>query len=239
VELSVFEDAEALAAAAADLWLDRLTARPELVMAVPAGRTPRPTYRRLRTETARRGLSFARAHVFAVDEVRAPGPGEGYFWRDVREGLLDWAGIPAANLHPFDPAAPDPEAMCRAIEARITALGGLDLVVLGLGRNGHLAANEPGSAFDSRTRPVRLLPETVDYILTDAAVRPGVGDRAVTLGLGTLAEAREVVVLVSGAAKADVLHRALTGPVTPDCPASVLQRWPRAVVLADRAATGG
>jgi glucosamine-6-phosphate deaminase len=205
-------------------------------MAVPAGRTPRPTYQQLRIETARRRLSFGQAHVFEVDELCAPGPGEGYFWRDVREGLLAWAAIPDSRLHPFDPAAADPDGMCRAVEASITALGGLDLAVLGLGRNGHLAANEPGSPFDSRTRPVRLLPETVAYILTDAAVRPGVGDRAVTLGLGTLAEAREVVVLVSGAGKASILHRALTGPVAPDCPASILQRWPHAVVLTDRAA---
>jgi len=238
VELRVFADGEALAAGAAALWLDRLTVKPGLVMAVPAGRTPRPTSRRLRVEAARRGLSFAQSRVFAVDELCAPGPGEGEFWRRIREDFLDWAGIPAANCHPFDPAAPDPAAMCAAIEARIAALGGLDVVVLGLGRNGHLGANEPGSPFDSRTRPVRLRPETVADLRADAPADIIAGDQAVTLGLGTLAQAREAVLLVSGAAKADVLRRAFTGPVTPDCPASILQRWPAAVVLADRAAAG-
>jgi glucosamine-6-phosphate deaminase len=238
MELRVFADADALAEAAATAWLDRLAARPDLVMAVPAGRTPRPTYRALRQASARRGLTFARTRVFPVDELCAPAPAEGFFWRQVREALLDWADVPAANLHPFDPAAPDLEAMCRAIEARIGAVGGLDLAVLGLGRNGHLAANEPGSPFDSRTRPVRLLPDTVAYMLTDDAARPGVGDRALTLGLGTLAEARLVVVLVTGPAKREILRRALTGPVDPDCPASLLQRLPGALVLADRAAAG-
>ncbi len=239
MRLEVLENAEAVAAAAAALWLDRLAARPDLVVAAPAGRTPRPTYRRLREEAARRRASFSRIRVFAVDELCAPAPADGYFWHDVREGFLDWAGVPAGHQHPFDPCAPDLDAMCRGIERRIVELGGLDLVLLGLGPNGHLASNEPGSAFDSRTRAVVLRPETVAYILTDERADPRVSHRAVTLGLGTLAEAREVVVLVSGAPKREALRRALTGPVTPDCPASLLQSLPGALVLADRAAAGG
>jgi glucosamine-6-phosphate deaminase len=238
VKLEVFEDAEALGAAAAAVWLDRLAVRPELVVAVPAGRTPRPMYRRLREEAGRRMTSFAGSRIFAVDELCAPAPADGYFWRHVREGLLEWAGIPPAHLHPFDPAASDPAAMCRETEARIAGLGGLDLVLLGLGLNGHLACNEPGAAFDSRTRPVRLRPETVAYILTDDHADPRVCEQGVTLGLGTLAEARELVVLVSGPAKQEILRRALTGPITTDCPASLLQTLPGALVLADRAAAG-
>ncbi len=237
----MFADTEALARSAATLWLDRLVARPDLVMAVPAGRTPRATYGALEEETARRGLSFARARVFAVDELADPAASDGYFWRQVRDGLLRWAAIPAERLHPFDPAARDLAAMCRDYERRIALAGGLDLVVLGLGLNGHLAANEPGSAFDSRTRPVRLSTDTVAYMRTDAAAEsPGVGagDRAVTLGLGTIAEARQVVVLVSGGGKQAILRRALTGPVDPECPASLLQTLPHALVLADRAAAG-
>jgi glucosamine-6-phosphate deaminase len=239
VRLEVLEDAEAVAAAAAELWLDRLAARPDLVVAAPAGRTPRPMYRRLRDEAARRGASFSRVRVFAVDELCAPAPAGGYFWRHVQEAFLDWADVPLDHRHPFDPAAPDLDAMCRAVERRIVELGGLDLVLLGLGPNGHLASNEPGSAFDSRTRAVVLRPETVAYILTDERADPCVSYRAVTLGLGTLAEAREVVVLVSGAPKHEALRRALTGPVTPDCPASMLQTLPGALVLADRAAADG
>jgi glucosamine-6-phosphate deaminase len=238
VRLEVFEDPPALAAAAAGAWLERLSECPELVVAVPAGRTPRPTYRRLREEAGRRHASFRRSHVFPVDELCAPAPAHGYFWRQVRAEFLDWAGIPPSQCHPFEPAAADLEAMCDRVEALIRERGGLDLVVLGLGLNGHLAANEPGSAFDSRTRPVVLDPETVAYVLTDAGAAGPVGDRAVTLGLGTIAEAREVLVLVSGAAKRDILRRALTGPVGPDCPASLLQRLPGARVFADRAAAG-
>ena len=173
-----------------------------------------------------------------MDELCPPAPAEGYFWRQIREEFLSWTGIPPANVHPFDPAAVDLDAMCRGIERWIASVGGLDLALLGLGPNGHLACNEPGSAFDGRTRPVRLTPETVAHILSDAGGDPPAGDRAVTLGLGTLAEARELVLLVSGAPKRDILHRALTGPVEPACPASLVQRLPGAIVLADRAAAG-
>jgi glucosamine-6-phosphate deaminase len=238
VELSVFDDPAALGEAAATLWLDRVAARPGLVLAAPAGRTPRPMYRRLREEAHRRGSSFRDVRVFAADELCKPAPADGYFWRQIREGFLDWAGVPPAHRYPFDPWAEDLDAMCREVERAIAEAGGLDLVTLGLGPNGHLAANEPGSPFDSRTRPVVLHPETVAYMATDAGPAARVWDRAVTLGLGTIAAAREVVVLVSGPLKRDVLRRALAGPVDPGCPASLLQTLPGARVLADRAAAG-
>jgi glucosamine-6-phosphate deaminase len=134
--------------------------------------------------------------------------------------------------------ADDLPAMCARYEAAIAAAGGLDLVMLGLGPNAHVASNEPGTPLDSRTRPVRLLPETVAYILTDDVLQGAVCDRAVTLGVATLMEAREVVVLVSGAAKRPALRRVLDGPVTSAAPASVLREHPNCTVLADRAAVG-
>ena len=172
--------------------------------------------------------------VFSIDELCPPAPADGYFWRQVRSEFLAWAAVPAERCHPFRVDAPDLEAMCRAYEEAIARAGGLDLVMLGLGPNGHIASNEPGSAFDSPTRPVRLLPETARYILTDEVSQGAVSDRAVTLGIGTILRAREVVVLVSGAAKRGPLERLLDGPVTPEVPASALRLHPRCTVLADR-----
>jgi glucosamine-6-phosphate deaminase len=174
--------------------------------------------------------------IFAVDELCPPAPADGYFWRQIRAEFLAWAGVDAARCRPFAVAAADLEAMCAAYESAIAEAGGLDVVMLGLGPNAHLASNEPGCAFDLRTRPVRLLDETVRYILTDEIIQGPVCERAVTLGLGTIMAAREVVVLVSGEAKAEPLARALDGPVTPDVPASVLRTHPRCLVIADRAA---
>jgi glucosamine-6-phosphate deaminase len=236
MELVVCPDAPALARAAAERFAERLRARPDLRMAVPAGRTPRGMYDLLAGEHRRGALDCSRMHVFGVDELCPPAPPDGYFWRQVRGEFLGWAGVPAAQQHPFRVDRPDLEAMCRDYEASIGALGGLDLVMLGLGPNGHIASNEPGSPFDSRCRPVRLLPATVRYILTDEVIQGPVADRAVTLGIATILEAREVVVLASGAAKRAPLRRMLEGPITPEVPASALRRHPRCTVLADEAA---
>lgn len=236
MELVVSRDAAALARRAADYFLDRVRAKPDLAMAVPAGRTPRLMYGLLAEDHRQGRVDFSEMRVFSVDELCPPAPPDGYFWRQVGKEFLAWAGVTPERRHPFRVDRPDLDQMCREYEATIARAGGLDLVMLGLGPNGHIASNEPGSPFDSRCRPVRLLASTVDYILTDAVIQGPVSDRAVTLGMGTLLEAREVVVLVSGAGKREPLAKVLDGPLTPDVPASALQRHPRCIVLADEAA---
>lgn len=229
-------DHDELADIAADVFRARLRARPDLAMAVPAGRTPRRMYARLAALQARLPVDYSRMRVFSVDELCPPAPSDGYFWRQVRAEFLTWANVEPRHCRPFSVDAGDLDAMCAAYETAIVEAGGLDVVMLGLGPNGHLASNEPGSGFDSRTRSVRLLDDTVRYILTDDVIQGAVCEHAVTLGLRTILDAREVVVLVSGLAKRAPLARMLDGPVTPDLPASILQSHPRCLVLADRAA---
>jgi glucosamine-6-phosphate deaminase len=230
----VARDAEQLAEMAADLFRDRLRARPQLAMAVPAGRTPRRMYRILEARQRSAPADYARMSVFSVDELCPPAPSDGYFWRQVRREFLSWAQVRPERCHPFQVDAADLDAMCADYEAGIAAAGGLDLVMLGLGPNGHIASNEPPAAFDSRTGPVRLLASTVEYILTDEVIQGQVCDRAVTLGVATILAAREVVVLVSGRQKREPLRRLIHGPITPDLPASILQGHPACTILADR-----
>lgn len=238
MRLIVFANAEELAAGAAALLRERVRATPDLAMAVPAGRTPRRMYALLRELQATAPVDFSRLRVFSVDELCPPAPAGGYFWQQVRQEFLGWAGVPLERCHPFRVDAVDLEEMCRAYEKVLVEAGGLDLVMLGLGPNAHLASNEPGAPFDSVTRPVPLLPDTVTYILTDEVnltlAAGAVSDRAVTLGLSTIAAAREVVVLVSGRGKRPALRRLVEGPVTPEVPASVLRIHPRCTILADR-----
>jgi glucosamine-6-phosphate deaminase len=242
MQLVVVRDADELAVTAGELFRDRVRANPELTVAVPAGRTPRRMYALLRERQARDPIDWSRLRVFSVDELCPPAPGDGYFWRQVRHEFLAWSRVPPERCHPFRVEAGDLDAMCRDYDRAIAACGGLDLVMLGLGPNAHLASNEPGGSLDSATRAVTLLPETVAYIRTDGAnlelAGGAVSDRAVTLGLATILAAREVVVLVSGATKRAAVTRLLGGQVSPEAPASVLRDHPRCTILADRAARG-
>ena len=239
MDVHVFADAEALAVAAAELFRARVAATPGLAVAVPAGRTPRRMYALMHALQADAPVDFTRMRVFSVDELCPPAPVDGYFWRQIQKEFVSWTGVPSARCRPFAVDAADLAGMCEDYEAAIAEAGGLDLVMLGLGLNAHIACHEPRADFTTRTCPVRLVPETVDYILTDAVIQGAVCDRAVTLGVQTIMAAREVVLLVSGAAKRAPLTAALRGPVTPDVPASILQLHPNCIVLADKAAAPG
>jgi glucosamine-6-phosphate deaminase len=234
MKLVVARDAAELAAFAAALFRERVRARPGLAMAVPAGRTPRAMYALMRDLQASAPVDFGAMRVFSVDELCPPAPPDGYFWRQVRVEFLSWANVDPARCHPFRVDALDLLGMCRDYEHAIQDCGGLDLVMLGLGPNAHIASNEPGTPLDTRTRPVRLLDATVAYILTDPVIQGTVCPAAVTLGTMTIREAREIVLLASGAAKRDALRRVLEGPVTPDAPASLVRLHPQATLLVDR-----
>jgi len=236
MQVLIARDADELAEIAADVFRARVRARPDLTIAVPAGRTPRRMYARMAALQLRDPVDYSRMRVFSVDVLCPPAPADGYFWRQVRAEFLSWACVEAARCRPFAVNSGDLEAMCAAYETAIVDAGGLDVVMLGLGPNAHLASNEPGCAFDVVTRPVRLLDATVRYILTDDVIQGEVCERAVTLGLATIMAAREVIVLVSGESKRTALGRMLDGPITPDVPASVLRGHRRCLVLTDRAA---
>jgi glucosamine-6-phosphate deaminase len=236
VQVLTVRDADELAATAADVFRARVRARPDLAMAVPAGRTPRRMYARMAALQHVDPVDYSRMRVFAVDELCPPAPADGYFWRQIRAEFLSWAKVDADRCRPFRVDAGDLDAMCVAYETAIMQAGGLDVVMLGLGPNAHLASNEPGCAFDVRTRPVRLLDSTVRYILTDDVIQGDVCERAVTLGLATIMAANEVIVLVSGEAKRAALALMLDAPVSADVPASVLRTHPRCLVIADRGA---
>lgn len=235
--IDVFDSYEALSRAAAERIAARLAARPSLCVALPTGRTPLRMYEVLADITRNRGLRWGRARVFLLDEYLGLGAGDpGSFHRFMEEHFLSRLEE-RPQVDALDGRAPDPEAECTRYEAAIRGAGGLDLAVLGLGRNGHIGFNEPGSSFDSRTRVVTLAPETRQANAPDFGGDPAaVPPRALTVGIATILESREVLVLVAGAAKAEAVRRALAGPADPAVPASALQRHPRVTWFLDREA---
>lgn len=221
--------ADGWAAAVADAWRERLATSAALRMCLPSGSTPAPVYALLEA-------GFARTEAFLLDEFGGLPPGHhGRSESMVRRDLLDHVDLPEPRFHVPDVDAADVDAACASFDARI-ADGGLDLAVLGLGTNGHLGMNEPGSAPDSPTRVVRLAPAT-----REGTRRYGIDEPptwGVTIGLGPLLAAREVWLLVAGARKRAILDRVLHGEMSTDCPASLLRDHPDAVVWANDTASG-
>jgi len=212
------------------------------VLGLATGRTPLPFYTELIRLYQEGELSFAKVITFNLDEyLGLPGHHPQSYRTFMRRELFDQVDMPAENIHIPDGMVPpaDLEAHCAAYEEAIRAAGGIDFQLLGIGRTGHIGFNEPGSPRNSRTRKVEL-----DLITRqDAAPSFGglekVPEHAISMGCGTILEARKIALLAWGAAKAEIVREALTGPVTDQISASFLQEHPDAAFYLDTEAGSG
>jgi glucosamine-6-phosphate deaminase len=224
-------DAETAARAAARRIADRVRARPESTLALAAGSTMVPVYQALVEIAAAERIPFARVRAFDLDEYVGVAPDDPRsFRRFLRDHLLERLAVPPERHDAPDGLALDLAAECARYEAAITHAGGLDLALLGLGRNAHLAFNEPGASLDGRTRVELLQPDSRKRDLPRLAI---------TMGLGTIRDARALLLVALGAEKTRAVADALEGTVTPQVPASVLQLHPDATVVLDEEAAAG
>lgn len=233
MDVVIVEDEEALGRAAASLVVEALRADPRLVLGVATGSSPVTTYRALATARGS-GRDFSQVRCVALDEylgISASDPASYHSF--VRREIAEPLGIRPENLLVPDGNAPDPGAACVAFEDAVRGLGGVAIQLLGIGRNGHVGFNEPGSPFDSRTRVARLSSTTRADNARFFARPEDVPTYCLTQGLGTILDASRLVLVASGSHKADAVAAAVEGPVTEACPASVLQLHPDATVIVD------
>ena len=226
-------DYEALSGAAAAVVAGKLGEKPSAVFLLPTGTTPLGMYRWLVRLHRSEGLPFAGATFFNLDEylgLRPDHPASYHVY--MRENFYGLVDADPARVHVPRGDAPDPEAECERYEEAIREAGGIDLCVLGIGRNGHIGFNEPGARFDSRTRVVRLAESTrrVNAADFEADRAP---ERAISVGMATIFASREVLLLASGANKAAAVAAAAEGEVSEDVPASMLRLHPNAWLLLD------
>lgn len=235
-EVIIVEDADQAGQLVARRIADAIAARPNFVLGVATGSTPLTTYQALAEIVTRERLPLDRVQAFALDEyVGLPEDHPESYATVVEREVAEPLGLAPGNVHVPSGAAADAQAGT-AYEAAIREAGGIDLQLLGIGSSGHIGFNEPGSPFDSRTRVVELIEQTR---LDNARFFPSVDDvptHAITQGIGTILEARQLVLLAFGERKAAAVAAALQGPVTEAMPASVLHRHPSALVVIDRAA---
>ncbi|MDZ7703257.1 MAG: glucosamine-6-phosphate deaminase [Trueperaceae bacterium] len=219
---------------AAGLVADRLRARPDLVLGCATGRTMENLYANLVERHRHDNLSFARCVTFNLDEYVGLGADDPRSYHAyMREHLFRHVDIDPAHTHLPDGTADNLAGEAKHYEGQIAAAGGIDLQLLGLGESGHIGFNEPLSSLMSRTRQKALTPTTRKQNAEFFGGPDRVPARALTMGVGTILEAREVLMVVLGSAKADILAKATEGPITAMISATALQLHPNCKVIVD------
>lgn len=211
--------------------------KPDTVLGLATGSTPVNMYRRL-IEMHRAGqVSFSKVKTFNLDEyVGIPREHPCSYYYFMQENLFSDIDIPPESVSLPDGNAPDLEEECRRYEKKIADSGGIDLQVLGIGHNGHIGFNEPNTPFESVTGIVDLTQSTIKANSRFFESEDQVPRQAVSMGIKTIMLARKIILLAKGADKADIIQKALQGPITPEVPASVLQLHPNLLVFLDNEA---
>jgi glucosamine-6-phosphate deaminase len=228
------DDYEALSHRAAQILLGAIRDNPRLVLGLPTGRTPLGMYRHVVAECARAYHCFRDVTTFNLDEYAGiPRDHPGSYFTYMKHHLFESIDLDRAKAHIPDGNAPDLVAECTRYEREMAAARGLGLTFLGLGRNGHIGFNEPGTPFDSRTRLVELTAST-RQANADLFTGSNVPTHAITIGIGTILESRRIVLLASGSNKREAIERLETLEIDPTFPASALWDHDDVTVLVDR-----
>ncbi|MDY6985181.1 MAG: glucosamine-6-phosphate deaminase [Candidatus Thermoplasmatota archaeon] len=225
-------DYTSMSAKARDMVIDRISNFSDMVLAIPTGNTPEMLYSLLVDAYKKERVSFKDAVTFNLDEYVGISPDNpqsySYYMKD---HLLKHIDIGRSYIP--DGLADDLERECAGYEDRIKEEGGIDLAILGIGRNGHIGFNEPGTNFESLTHVVELSEDTIKANARFFPKEEEVPRRAITMGIKTIMNAREVLLLASGKEKAGAIKKAVIGETTEELPASALQRHKRCTFIID------
>lgn len=231
-----FPDHNALSQHTAEHIAALVNQKPDALLCLASGDTPIETYRQFVALALAGRVDVGRCTFVGLDEWVGFGPDDaGSCSYSVYRDLFGPLGLRSEQIHTFDAKADDLATECARIDALIDGRGGLDLLLVGMGMNGHIALNEPGTPFANGCHVVELA-ESTKTVGQKYFDRETVLTQGITLGLRYLTGSRDIILLVSGAQKAPMLHAALTGPVTEQVPASIVQTQPNARVWVDEEA---
>ena len=238
--VEVYRDMRELINAAAELLFSQLRSKKESVIGLATGSTFLPFYAYVAANYRKEGISFRDAVTFNLDEYYPIANEDSNSYHSyMTANFFSKIDIQTANVHIPDGSAVNPDLEAMEYEGAILRAGGIDLQFLGIGRNGHIGFNEPGTSFESRTHVTSLTDSTL------AANRPLFSDsgspmpvKAITMGIATILSAHRLVLLAFGKTKSDALYAALNGPVTKEVPASVLRKHGKATFMVDEDALG-
>lgn len=222
---------------AANIISAQIIAKPDCVLGLATGSTPIGTYEKLVKRYKKGDLDFSQVRTVNLDEYKGlTRDNDQSYYYFMHEHLFNHVNIPEESTNVPDGTASDGDSECVRYEALIRELGGQDLQLLGLGHNGHIGFNEPSDSFAKTTHCVDLQERTIEANKRFFASADDVPKQAYTMGIGTIMQAKKILIIASGEDKADIIRDAFFGPVTPRVPASILQFHPDVTLVADAAA---
>ena len=234
------KDYNAVSRRAASIIAAQVVSKPDCVLGLATGSTPIGAYKQLIEWHKQGDLSFSEVRSVNLDEYFGLAPTHDQSYRYfMQTNLFDHVDIVPENTNVPNGLAQDAAAECARYEQVVAGLGYADLQLLGMGRNGHIGFNEPCDEFPVATHLVDLTQSTIDANARFFASANDVPRQALTMGVGTIMRARSILVMVSGADKAEAVRKTVMGPVTPEVPASILQLHPNVTLIGDEAALSG
>lgn len=236
----VCDNYEELSDQAAKLVASQLILKPDSVLGLATGSTPIGMYRRLSSMNARGDIDFSKVVTFNLDEYYPISPDDPQSYRYfMNEQLFSKVNIDKNNTFIPSGATDDPDLECEQYEEKIKSRGGIDLQILGVGRNGHIGFNEPGVNLNSTTHLTELTESTIDANSRFFESEADVPRRAITMGIATILKSKKIILLVSGAAKSRVISELLDEDINTSIPATLLKVHPDVVLICDRDAYSG
>jgi glucosamine-6-phosphate deaminase len=233
----VVDDPRGVAEVGRNIFIEQIAENPNSVLGLATGSTPLDMYNGLIQAYQDGEISFKSITTFNLDEYLGFGENDYHSYRQfMSRSLFEHVDIRQTAIHIPNGRSKDIDQTCIHYEESIQRCGGIDLQLLGIGANGHIGFNEPTSPFDSRTRLIKLNKRTIEdnaRFFCNAVCQP---KHAITMGVGTIFEARKILLLATGSGKADAVKAAVDGPVSTNCPASVLRLHANAVFIVDRQA---
>ena len=237
MKIYVTEDYQSMSRKAANILSAQVILNPTCVLGLATGSSPVGMYKQLIEWYKRGDVDFSEVRTVNLDEYVGLAPDHDQSYRYfMQSNFFDHINIKPENTNLPNGQAADLAAECKRYNQVIHSQGGIDMQLLGMGHNGHIGFNEPGDTFDLETHVVDLTERTIEANARFFATPNEVPRQALTMGIKTIMQARRILVVVSGEDKADIVKAALTGPVTPKVPASILQLHPNVMLVADKAA---
>lgn len=236
MEVRIFNNADEIAVACADIFTELLVSKPESVLGLATGASPVKTYNELIKRCKNGEISFSKVKTFNLDEYcDLPRDDKNSYYTFMHENLFNSVDIKEENVNILDGNAADAEKEAKEFDEKIDNAGGIDIQLLGIGTNGHIGFNEPSDSFSDGTFKVKLTDSTIKsnsiYFDDDSMPR-----YALTMGINSIMKAKKIVLIATGESKADAIKATIDGEVTPQVPASVLKNHPDAILLIDKAA---